>query len=204
MASEHHHCLISGPGRAGTTLLVILLTRLGVSTGFTEETATNENVARAGLELIEARKQSPYVVKSPWLCDRVDRLLTADPGLVIDNVLVPLRDLGAAAESRAVVQEMTTGSRSGDTVPGGLWSTTDPAQQEEVLRRQLSTLVVSLARHDIPITLLWYPRLAQDPPYLYGKLRFMLGETSFDEFEAVFRRTVRPDWVHRYGPGDVA
>jgi hypothetical protein len=201
--TKHHHCIISGPGRAGTTFLVILLTRLGVQTGFTLQTAANENLARAGLETWRIAAGSPYVIKSPWLCDRIDRLLASDPSVVIDHVLLPVRALEAASESRASVQERTTGSRSGETVPGGLWLTTDPSQQEQVLERQLARLVVSLARCDIPNTLLWYPRLAQDASYLYAKLRFLLGNTSLERFKAVYKETVRPDWVHQYSPADV-
>jgi hypothetical protein len=68
----HHHCLISETGRTGTTFLVILLTRLGVDTGFTRETATIDNAARAGLEHTGIEATSPYLIKSPWLCDQID------------------------------------------------------------------------------------------------------------------------------------
>ena len=198
-----HHCLISGPGRAGTTFLVIVLTRLGVYTGFTRETATNDNIARAGLEHTTIEATSPYLIKNPWLCGRIDALIERDPGLVIDCALVPVRDLKAAAESRADVQERTTGSRSGVGVVGGLWFTTDPSAQEAILRQQLSLLIESLARHDIPLTLLWYPRLVRDPKYLYEKLKFLLPDTSFEQFERVFSEVARPDWVHQFSPADV-
>lgn len=197
-----HHCLISGTGRAGTTFLVILLTRLGVDTGFTRESATNDNVAHAGLEHTSIEPASPYLIKSPWLCDQIDDAIKRDPSLVIDCALVAVRDLEAAAASRADVQLRKTGSPSGPSVGGGLWLTSDPSAQQTVLERQLSTLIVSLARHDIPVVLLWYPRLVKEPDYLYGKLKFLLRDVSFDAFERTFREVARPDWVQQFTPAD--
>lgn len=200
----HHHSLISGTGRAGTTFLVVLLTHLGVETGFTAETATNDNIARAGLEHNVIEATSPYLIKSPWLCDRIDCLLREDQDLVIDRVVVPVRDLKAAAESRAEVQQRATGSRGGTaTVSGGLWLTIEPSAQEAILQEQLSSLIVSLARHDIPVVLLWYPRLVRDPLYLYQKLQFLLAGTTFAEFERVFQQVARSDWVHQFSPNDL-
>ncbi len=201
----HHHCLISGTGRAGTTFLVILLTRLGVDTGFTPQSATARGPGRAGLEITTLLPTSPYVLKAPAYCDRIDALLADDPNLVIDCVIAPVRDFRAAAESRAFTQAETTGSRrgSGTNVRGGLWLTEDPERQEDILRRQFSTLIASLARHDIPLVLLWYPRLTRDPEYVYGKLNFLFRDKAYEEFGQVFSALVRPDWVHRFGSADL-
>lgn len=203
--SPHHHCLISGTGRSGTTFLVILLTHLGVDTGFTPETAEAENSGHAGLELKAIKPSGPYVIKSPQFCDRLDKVLSADPSIKLDCVIVPIRDISAAAESRAATQFLTTGARSGSgqNVRGGLWETTDPDSQKAVLERKLSALMVSIARHDIPIVMLWFPRLVKDPKYLYSKLKFLLANTSYAEFEKAFYGVVRADWVHQFGPHDV-
>jgi hypothetical protein len=200
----HHHCLISGTGRAGTTLLVSLLTRLGVQTGFSPERGI-AHIARAGLERVRVDAASPYLVKSPFFCEWLDGMLSSDPELVVDCMLVPVRDMKAAAASRAHVQERTTGFRSSaEVVPGGLVDTADPDSQEAVLRRQLSNLIVTLARHDIPLVLLWYPRLATDPRYLYGKLKFLCPQTSFADFERAFLKVVRPDWIHQFSAADIS
>jgi hypothetical protein len=122
---------------------------------------------------------------------------------VIDCVLDPVRDLKAAAASRAAVQERKTGSRSGEGVVGGLWLTTDPIEQEAILRWQLSTLLVSLARHEIPVKLLWYPWLVKDPEYLYGKLKFLLAGISYEKFARIYSEVVRLDWVHHYAETDI-
>lgn len=200
-----HHCIISGTGRAGTTFLVILLTRLGVDTGYTSETAVNNNIPHAGLDYgyIKSETPLPYVIKGPWLCVTLEDSLKRDPSLVIDCALVPMRDLKAAAESRVSVQEKTAGAQTEPRLPGGLWLTADPTEQQAVLQEQLSNLIACLARYDIPLLLLWYPRLVKDPEYLYNKLKFLLGQTSFKEFEHVFSELVQPDLVHQFTAVDV-
>ena len=82
-----------------------------------------------------------------------------------------MRELTAAAASRAYIQEIATGSPNGETVNGGLWGTDKAAEQEAVLRHRLTCLIEALARYDIPTTFLWYPRLTQDAAYLYKSWR---------------------------------
>lgn len=203
---HHHHSVITGFGRAGTTFLVILATRLGIDTGFTLETATNAHPGRAGLEIRELSSRSPYLVKDPRYCHLLGPALMRDPALVIDCVIAPIRSIKAAAESRALAQQAQTGARSGSgaRVAGGLWLTDDAARQETVLREQLVSLIETVARHDIPLILLWYPRLAEDPAYLFAKLGHLFKGVAYDAFEQAFRETVRPEWIHRLGPDDVA
>jgi hypothetical protein len=200
----HHHCVISGFGRSGTTFLVILATRLGVDTGFTLNSATNAHPSRAGLERMELTAKSPYLVKDPRYCHRLGAALEGDPTLVVDCVIAPVRNVKAAAESRALEQKKQTGSRSGSgaNVLGGLWLTDDAAEQGAVLQAQLSSLIETVARHDIPLVLLWYPRLARDPAYLFEKIGFLFKDVPYAEFERVFLATVRPEWVHRLNDGD--
>lgn len=65
-------------------------------------------------------------------------------------------------------------------------------------------MTTTVARHDIPLLLLWYPRLVREPAYLYNKLRFLLGDCSYQGFEKAFSDLVRPEMVHQFGPDDVA
>ena len=121
----------------------------------------------------------------------------------------PRRRSGARFQRRRrkprLVQAAASGSRSGDghKIRGGLWPTEDPEKQEDILRRQFSTLLASLARHDIPLVLLWYPRLAREPRYLYDKLNFLFRDKAYEEFERVFSALVRPEWIHRFDPADI-
>lgn len=76
---------ISGTGRTGTTLLVQLLSDLGLNTGFSPETATTGDASsgparysatvRAGLERDPFDPANPFIVKSPFLCDFLPRVV---------------------------------------------------------------------------------------------------------------------------------
>src|SRR5581483_1596624 len=187
-------------GRAGTTFLVQLLTELRLDTGFTSASGVLPN-CDAGLEWDIRRPDAPYVVKSPWLCDHLDDIL-AEGRLVIDHALVPVRALFAAAESRRDVSRRTDPDTfAPDAVPGGLWLTGDPGEQESILTQKLYELILTLARHEIPLTLLMFPRLVHDPEYLYGRTRFALGDVSYSGFAEAFRRTSRPELVHDFESG---
>lgn len=201
------HVVISGTGRAGTSFLVQLLTNLGLETGFGANTELPLD-PRGGLDSLDIfesdnlhRPDLPYIIKSPFLCDLLDA--TVAEGLQIEHAIVPLRNLDAAATSRAYVQRLTTGQQDGaDRVPGGLWDTDNADDQATVLRFKLTRLLEALVHYDIPTTFLWYPRLARDPDYLHKKLRFLLGDIDLASFRAEFSRLVRPDWIHQFTEDD--
>jgi hypothetical protein len=69
------HIIITGTGRAGTTLLVQLLTVVGLDTGFSDVTADVDPNCNAGMEWDLRNPNAPYIVKSPWMCDYLDDLL---------------------------------------------------------------------------------------------------------------------------------
>lgn len=189
-----HHLLISGTGRAGTTFLVQLLAVLGLDIG--TPSPIDEN-AQAGHELDLRDPGTPYVVKSPWICGYLNDLLLERAEIVIDHVLVPVRDLYAAAESRRDVVRRA-GPCARPDVNGGLWHTADPADQERVLTRQLYRLIYALARHEIPVTLLFFPRIVQNPTYLYRRLRPVLPGIDEATFLRAFRAVSRPELVHDF------
>ena len=197
-----HHVIITGTGRAGTSFLVYLLTHLGLDTGYQAESIELPAAERAGFEVDIREPCSRYIVKSPWICEYIDEVLT-NPLIRIDHVIVPVRSFSAAAASRAYVQEYLTGSADGEAlVPGGLWGTAQAGEQEIVLRNRFTSLMEGLVRHDVPITFLWYPRHVQDAAYLYKKLAFLLGGRDFASFLDVFERVRRPEWVHHFTPTD--
>ena len=95
------HIIISGTGRAGTTLLVQLFTHLGFDTGFGRADSLRciDSLSHAGLEHSLRQKLLPHVIKSPWLVDELPDAL-AKGTLPISAAIVPIRQLSAAAESR--------------------------------------------------------------------------------------------------------
>ncbi len=198
VVAKRHHTIISGTGRAGTTFLLKLLTNLGLDTGYRPDELPTDTRSNAGLELEIRDDDAPYVVKSPWICDTIEEVV-ANPNIVIDYAIIPMRTLEAAAESRRHVERHNQRSPEG-ILPGGLWHTNDPGEQEAILARQLHKLLVGLSKTDARVILLHYPRLTLDPVYLHEKLRPLVGDRPFME---VFRETVRPSLVHQYTANDL-
>ena len=189
-----HHIIISGTGRAGTTFLVQLLTELGLDTGFPKGQKIDQN-SSAGLELDLRSARAPYIIKSPWLCDYLDEVLQGGE-LIIDCALIPMRDLYSAAESRRRVANIPNPNPT--SIPGGLWHTTEPEDQEKILEGQLYKLIYALAKHDVHLKLLLFPRLVDDPDYLYNKIKFLLDGLSYDTFLETFQLISRPELVHDF------
>ena len=194
-----HHIIISGTGRAGTTFLVQLITALGFDTGFA---SPNEGVfenCNAGMEWDLGDRQAPYFVKNPWLCDHLDTLLGGGQ-VVIDHAFIPIRDLYSAAESRRSVTRETDPTVYPRDIPGGLWGTSTPETQEAVLAQKLYKLIYTIAAHDIPVSLLHFPKLVHDPKYLYAKMAPALSGCKFDRFVEAFQRVARPELINNFMP----
>ena len=133
--------VITGTGRAGTTLLVQVLTDLGLDTGFAADARIDEH-ASAGLETGIEAPDAPRIVKNPNLSRRLGELL--DAGKVeIEHVIIPIRDLDIAAASRV----RNTGYGSDLHTLGGLFGTTRATQQREALALDLLRADV----HDRPL-----------------------------------------------------
>lgn len=195
---EKHHLLISGTGRAGTTFLVQLLTQLGFDTGFANASEDIHAGCNAGMEWQVddiARRKAPYVVKSPALCEHIEEVLQT-PGVVIDCMIIPMRDLYSAAESRR------TNARNAKSrkAPGALWLTKNPRKQEAALAVYFHHLVHALVKHNVPMIWLHFPRLVKDPAYLYAQLQPVLNGKDFSTFEQAFRAVSRPELVHEFKP----
>ena len=196
LSKPRRHLIISGTGRAGTTFLVQLLTELGLDTGYANRHNEVSPRSNAGLEWDLRKDDAPYVVKSPALCERLEEVLQTS-SVQIDHAIVPIRDLYAAAESRRAV------ARKGShkfLVPRtfGIWRFRKAEDQEAILAQNLYKLLYTLALHDIPTTMLFFPRLAKEPEYLYGKLKPLLPGIEFPRFEAAFKAMSRPEAIHDF------
>jgi len=198
---SRRHLIISGTGRAGTTFLVQLMTELGMDTGFADTRSGVFSNCDAGMERDIRDPDCPYVVKSPRLCHDLEAVLR-DRSVVVDHAIVPIRNLYAAAESRRNVTLRSGTSFGSGEVPGGLWLTSRPDQQESVLAVQFHQLMLTITAFEIPITMLQIPRLIKDPNYLWEKLAPLLDGIGPEHFAAAFRRVVRPELIHNFGEVD--
>jgi hypothetical protein len=107
-----------------------------------------------------------------------------------------VRDLYSAAASRRAVQ----GDTKKRDVPGGLVSADNPRDQEAVQARQFHRLVHTLAKHDVPMIWLHFPRLVQDATYLYGKLKSVMPGPDWELFSQAFQAVSRPELVPVFKP----
>lgn len=182
-----NHLLIAGTGRAGTTFLVQYLAGCGLETQLAREGHhAYDDAANAGLEdLLLGQSNAPYVSKSPWLYEYVERLLS-DNDVVIDAVIVPMRSLVEAATSR-VVNEMRARYAaaaipddckqwaSWGTTAGGVVYSLNPLDQARLLALGFHELLHALVKRKIPVLFLDFPRFVEDHDYLYESLESVLG-----------------------------
>ena len=191
-----HHLLIAGTGRAGTSFLVRLLHELGLDTHLGRrggEAFWDEN-ANAGYEdhVLWKTGDLPYVAKFPWLFESIDAVL-ADPEVVIDGVIVPVRDLDDAAASRVVLElrnrhatspEMRSEPRVWEhwaATPGGVIYSLNPLDEARLLAVGFHRLIQHLVAAEIPVHMLAFPRMIKDPDHLLRQLRGCIPKNVSDE-----------------------
>jgi hypothetical protein len=182
--------VITGTGRAGTTLLVQVLTDLGLDTGFDPDTEIDERV-HAGLETGIEAADAPRIVKNPNLSRRLGELLDARK-VEIEHVIIPIRAIDIAAASR--VRNTEYGSNLHTF--GGLFGTARATRQREALALLLYELMYTVARFELPHTLLLFPRFAQDWEYTYAQLGFLDPSVPAERWREALERRARPDLIH--------
>lgn len=100
----------------------------------------------------------------------------------IDHLVIPVRKLEDAAASRLAVENRRiaetnpawSAAQYGDT-PGGLIYSLHSVDLERLLAVGFHTLVQWAVAHDVPFTMLDYPRLVQDEGYAVRRLAVVTG-----------------------------
>jgi len=184
--------VITGTGRAGTTLLVRVFRELGLDTGLDEGKLTPyAPTVRAGLECRVDDPDAPMVVKDMTLGFRMRAVL--ESGAVrIGHVVIPTRqpDIAAASRIRAAGYGRLPFRR------GALTGTMRATEQEQVLVRMRAEIVGALTDFGIPYTDIEFPRFATDAAYTHGRLGFLVPGATLDDFDATLERCVRPEMIH--------
>lgn len=195
------HILISGTGRSGTTFLVQLFTALGFDTGFGMSQNNTFANCNAGMEWDLRDSNLPFIVKSPWMCEYLDSVLSKGD-IHVDHLIVPVRDLFSAAESRRDVMRRTetSGLEERQNVPGGLWGTSEPGMQEQALAERFYKLLWTAVQYEVPLTLLDFPRIVYEPEYLRQKLIPIFGRWVLQKkkFNYAFSLVSQPGLVHDF------
>jgi len=106
------HILVSGTGRSGTTFLMQLLTALRLDTGFDSNTDKIDEISNAGMEWDLRDQNAPFIVKSPWICEYLATVMI-EGSLCVEHIIIPVRDLYDAAESRRDVMRRAANKKKG-------------------------------------------------------------------------------------------
>lgn len=184
--------VITGTGRAGTTLLVQLLDQLGLDTGLAEgKLSPYGAIARAGLESRVDDPDAPRVVKDMTLGFRIRELLEAG-SIHLEHVILPDRRLDVAAASRVRVAQY--GRRPFGR--GSLTGTMRATEQVRVLAAMRAEIIATLEDFGVPYTLLEFPRFAADAEYLHTALAPLLGTATVADVQRALDACVRPDMIH--------
>ena len=165
--------------------------------------------ANAGLEdLPIGRPMSslPYVLKTPWLFEIVNSV-AADPNCRIDAVIVPVRSLRDAAASRLIVErrdfyrelpemlQLDEAFAHRGSAAGGCLVSLEPIDQARLLATGFHHLIERLVALDVPVVFVGFPRLADDPDYLYSKLIQFMPGVSADQARTIHNEVVEPDKI---------
>lgn len=192
--------IITGPGRAGSSFLVRLLTHLGEDTGWTPEEDGYNDEWRAGCEqkvivsLLEGEgtperlAEAPRVLKSPdW--SFLLKPVIQEGWIEVDHVFIPFRDLTKSAQSRLDVGlhwmcDAVEGVSYDDLV----------GHQENIHGLALGKAMDAVWTCGLPHTVMFFPRLVQDADYCYNGLSRGL-ELERGEFDEAFSELARPTQV---------
>ena len=109
------------------------------------------------------------------------------------RVYEPGRPIEEVARSRARVSAIAPDH------PGGLDQGLDLEAQMDRTARSLYTLLNTITRYDLPHTFIAFPRLTQEPGYLYHKLEYLCAGIDYDDFGQAFAERVDPELVHNFG-----
>jgi hypothetical protein len=206
------HLVIAGTGRAGTSFLVQYLTECGLETHITRnETPGFDANANAGFEDVPlANADLPYVIKSPWLYEFVDRLLESSD-IRLDAVIVPMRDIVEAASSRVILEmQARYGSAYGHPelaeweswahTPGGVVFSLNALDQARLLALGFHEMIRALVRRRVPIVFVDFPRMVEDAAYLWEALEPAIGtQVKRDAAIEAHRRSADPAKVRTGG-----
>lgn len=203
------HVFIATTGCAGSTLLMAILTKLGMDTGFdycspistveghTAFGGTYEVKMYGNLGQENYDRGFPYIMKSSRICttllDRADTF-----NYKIDYVYGLFRDPFIASVKERIMRDVLEGDS-----PTDFWNKIMklPNIKDELgsavyeLQRMFLLLCLTVAKHDIPNTMLVYPHCMVDLPLTYKKLEFLMTKysISYDRFKEVCDELIDQD-----------
>ncbi len=181
--------VIAGAGRAGTSLLLQVLTEVGLDTGFDPGVPIEQQDDRP--RPAPESPRAPRIVADPSLPYRLGTLLDVR-SFHVEHVIVPIRQMDVAAASRLRASAYGLALRRTDSPLRPSSATT----QRAALARTLYELMYTIARFDLPHTFLVFPRFARDWEYLADRLGFLDPQISPAQWRAALERHGVAEQIH--------
>lgn len=189
--------VVTGTGRAGTSFIMEVFTKLGLPTGYfnADIERTKHNKCHAGLEkavdlqkMRSASQSGIQIFKSPFLVLK-HNLDTWVNETQVRHVIVPIRSLDDVAESRSKQQKGC----------GGFWNgASNKEEQWKADAALLSNLFETLSAYSIPTTRLEFPDIISNASYVYKQLKPILScyNVSKNAFTRAHAQTRNLSLVH--------
>lgn len=206
MVDRSRHVIVTGPGKAGASLLMYMLTELDIDTGFPKGRQSNrarkidfggryEKQLR-GSTII--KRPYPYVLKEPAMCADID-LRIERLKLHVEHIYILLRRPGPLANALEFMRRGTSRKEQDYFERQLAWG--DVEKMARALNHRVTQVVHLVAEMDIPHTLVSYPRFAAEPRYAYNKFDFLMKRhnITWERFQEVHHDCVDPEQVkHAY------
>jgi hypothetical protein len=161
--------LITGTGRCGTTFLIKLFSFLEFDTGYNRNNYKQSIFSNCNSGMEKQYNDNYYILKNPTFINDIEKILK-DPSITIKNIIIPLRDLNASAQSRAYHNNSC----------GGLWNATDKLSQIAFYKNILTNYMFIATKYDVNTIFIDFDKMINDKTYLFTKLKPILDEKNID------------------------
>jgi hypothetical protein len=216
MKYEHKSkVFITGSNASGTSFMCLLLHYLGLDCGYGEEEFNKEMMKDRGKgveyltdkyilrELHSSRERgydiSPLLIKKPFMpnWDEDKQLKDPESKTVFDfareynwdikYIVITIRKFDnflKAIRRSEILTRHEIRDKFKDDVTTSRW-----------VQNGLYRVVEEIASKDIPFSLVSFPKLTEDPDYLYSKIEPIIDK-SYEDFLPIYNKLVRPELVH--------
>jgi len=150
---------------------------LGFHTGYTRENYARDINKRCNSGMEKGYLDPYYVIKNPTIIENINEIIL-DKNIVIDLVIIPLRDYTSSAKSRVSYKDSN----------GGLWNATNEETQILFYHKIIADYVFCMTKYNIPTVFMDFDKMITDPYYVYTLLKetMELKQIDFHTFEKVY------------------
>jgi hypothetical protein len=196
MSDKRHHVIFTGAPRSGKGLMVEIMTKIGIDTGWTiEEAEQRESYLEftyQGKHKTHKEKDQPYLLKHPEFCETLG-YRTEKGNWFVDHVYIFIRPIDDCVSSWIALKQKKCDE-------GWTWKADGtkqgkPRLVEEKIHRRLGRLVYTLAEGDFPHTFVHFPRYATDFSYFIHTMKDLIALSDLSEREVrdIWHTAIDPD-----------